>query len=232
MTISINRKQITTLAKAFEVPGASYLQKLDLIATSLGFKNQAALMAILNSDGAVAAAPEPATLQDWRQPGDVNGEDAPIQSPIPVKIDTSIQSVDILLGGCDEDPHGPQAASVRIEREGAVTRVMIYDSLCDAPRVFGVPDGATLRELPNDWEHTEPASASNAAAFKPETDDFDLVTWPNGDWCRREDLEIFGQHMSDDYVIIPISDYEIGQEDEVAAKAHSWPKSEDIGLEP
>lgn len=167
MTISINRKQITTLAKAINIPGVSYLQKLDLIATSLGFKNQASLMATLNADGAAAAGPGPLTLHDWRQPGDIGGDDAPILSPIPVKVDAKRQSVDIMLGGSDEDPYGPQAASVRIEREGPVTRVMIYDSLCDAPRTFGIPDGEALCELPNDWELTEPKHQMRPEVFNP-----------------------------------------------------------------
>ena len=50
MELTINKKQIGAIAKAFDVKGLGYLQKVDLIAVALGFKNQAALMSAFGKD--------------------------------------------------------------------------------------------------------------------------------------------------------------------------------------
>lgn len=149
MPVTINRKQIKALARAVAPQGATYLQTVDLIAVALGYQNQAALMAKLNEQADVTDAPK---LEDWRAPEDIDEHQAPRSLPIDVNVEVAPQHVDVMLGGAQADPYGPQASSLRVEREGNVTRVMIYDSLCDAPRVFGVPDGKPIEELPNDWQ--------------------------------------------------------------------------------
>ena len=260
MTISVNRKQITTLAKAFDVPGVSYLQKLDLIATSLGFKNQAALMATLNADSASTTGPDPMMLQDWRPRSEIHEGDDPATAPIPFRIETSKKCLEILLDPLMADQDGAHPVRVEFEREGASTNVLIYDSICSAPFIVGVPDGKSLGIIETNWEpeiqrsemkvskieradrvlferNGNISSISNSPSAnkdkaRPEPDDLDLVTWPNGDWCYREHLEIYGQHMSYDYVIIPVSGYEPGEEDAAAARAHSWPHSKTDGMEP
>lgn len=158
MAITVTRKQITNLAKSLEIEGQGYLNKLDTIAKAFGYETQAALMAALNG-------PEPATepkielrakIRDWRAPLDLTSGDAPILDPIDAVVRDNGAEFDVFLNGAEEDPYAPDALSLRLEREGSVTRVMVYDGLCDAPFVLGIPDGEPLRVLPNDWEHIEP----------------------------------------------------------------------------
>ena len=157
MSLTVTRSQITALARAIDIPGLSYLQRLDLIARPLGFANQAALMAAL---GEPPAAPEAAPttgdspdalsceLIDWRA---FQGDDFP-PAPIAAKVRLTPERADIHVGASAAGEYsGDNASSVSVEREGDVTRFMIYDSLSEAPRVFGVRDGEALRELPNDW---------------------------------------------------------------------------------
>lgn len=94
-------------------------------------------------------------LQDWR---DEALGDKPIGEPVDVAIETSDEAIDILIGGADEDPTAPRACSVRVELEGDTVRVMIYDSLCDAPRIFGIESGKPMEEIPNDWHPVSTAS--------------------------------------------------------------------------
>lgn len=221
MGISVNRKQITTLAKTFDVPGLSYLQKMDLIASALGFNNQAALMATLNNDRPAAQETNALTLQDWRAPQDVCRGDVPIREPITVAIEATAEHIDVFIGGAKEDPYGRQASSLRIEREGGVTRYMINDSQCDAPRVIGVPDGASMRELAHDWE-----------PVKQQSDPHDLIAWADGSWCYREELEEYGRDKSDDFAVVRWGDYVSGEEDEAAIAAHRMPGAADLSMTP
>jgi hypothetical protein len=91
-------------------------------------------------------------LEDWRSGDAIDSDDAPVGPSLPVTVKSNGVAVDVALGGSEADPYGKQASSVRIEREGDVTRVMVYDSQCDAPRVLGVPDGKSMINLPDDWE--------------------------------------------------------------------------------
>lgn len=71
MPITLNRKNVTDIAKAFIAPGSgkmSYLQRLDVIAQALGLPNQAVMMAKLNAE---EAAPAPAGQQDLPPPGQI-----------------------------------------------------------------------------------------------------------------------------------------------------------------
>ena len=142
MSVTITKKQVQALARTLEVPGLSYLQRIDAIARALGHANQAALMAALE---APAAAPAETTLSDWRAAGDAGVSPA----PVPVRVEASPYRMDMAVGA-------GQPALVAVEREGNMTRVMVYDSLCDFPRVLGIPDGAAMVELPHDWEPLEP----------------------------------------------------------------------------
>ncbi len=40
-------------------------------------------------------------------------------------------------------------------------------------------------------------------SIKPASD-HDVMLWPDGTWCYREDLEEYS-HMSDDYQVIPVN---------------------------
>lgn len=67
MGITLTRKAVGNIAKAFAEPKKlSYLQRLDLIASSLGFENQAALMATLKN----LEAPQ-AQTPDFAQTGPI-----------------------------------------------------------------------------------------------------------------------------------------------------------------
>jgi len=99
-------------------------------------------------------------LEDWRSREDAVVSDDPLLDPVDVNVEVSGPAVDVFIGGAKDDPYGVNAASVRIEREGAMTRVMVYDGLCEAPRVIGVPKGCSSMELPSDWEPMPPQDLS------------------------------------------------------------------------
>lgn len=166
MAITVSRKQITELAKAFDVSGQSYLQKLDMIAKTFGYENQAALMSALNTPAQAAVAENElrAKVRDWRAPHDAEAENDPILEPVDAVVRDNGAEFDIFLNGAEADPYAQGATSLRLEREGSVTRVMVYDGICDAPFVLGIPDGASLRILANDWEHVEPGADAETPA--------------------------------------------------------------------
>lgn len=66
----LTRKMVSQIAKAFEGAGQiSYLQRVDLIAKTIGFENQASLMAVLRAseDGKSASSPVNTTAK-WIKP--------------------------------------------------------------------------------------------------------------------------------------------------------------------
>lgn len=58
MSLEVTKKHVSAIAKSMDVPGLSYLQKVDLIARAIGYTNQATLMAAFNAD-----TPSPAPAQ-------------------------------------------------------------------------------------------------------------------------------------------------------------------------
>lgn len=109
MGLNVTRNQITAIAKMFNAGGESYLQRLDMIATCLGFKNQAALMAQLNAEQVDTKEMQ---LCDWR-PDTHEG----LGEPLDVKIEQTEKAINVFLGGADVAPDGADATTVRIERE-------------------------------------------------------------------------------------------------------------------
>lgn len=92
-------------------------------------------------------------ITDWR--GD-DPTESDIGKPVDLEVVTGPAALDVFVDGARIDPCKPGACSIRIEREAEIVRVMLYDGLCDAPRVFGFSANAPLRELPNDWTAEEP----------------------------------------------------------------------------
>ena len=157
MTISISRKQVTDLARNIDIPGKSYNQKLDIVAASFGFPNQAAMMAVLNRESVTAPETDllSGTIADW-----MTGDEAPIKAPIKGPVAFVVRrdgpcSLDVHVGGYQHDYTAAGGSSIRIERRGELTRFMLYDACCDMPRIFDIPDFGPMREAPSDWKSTQ-----------------------------------------------------------------------------
>lgn len=140
MPILVDLFQIDALKRAVPDPATQAA-----LAKALGFAGMRELTA--------AAAIEDiqlGQLEDWREAADV--EKGPIIDPVDVVLRVHSASIDLFINGSNIDPYKVGASSLRLEREGDVTRFMINDANCDAPYVMGARDGMPLARLADDWE--------------------------------------------------------------------------------
>lgn len=143
MPITLNRKNVTDIAKAFIAPGSgkmSYLQRLDVIAQALGMPNQAVMMAKLNAEEAAAGK-------------------AALQTPPVASI--TVRPLDWAPGFCDDGPcfkareHGePSKLYIALDeagktwheeqrRERILAQVMVPEPASEpAPRAPAASGGA------------------------------------------------------------------------------------------
>lgn len=93
-------------------------------------------------------------LDDWRH-DQAEGE-KPL-SPLGFKVMARKQAVSIHMGGSEDNPYGPKACTIAVERDGPQTRILINDSLCDEPMILAIPDGQSIEQVRSGWSPQGPS---------------------------------------------------------------------------
>lgn len=93
-------------------------------------------------------------LADWRHD---QAEHEPPLSHVGFKVMTRKNVVSVHMGGSEDDPYGPQACTIAVERVGPQTRILINDSLCDEPMILAIPDGQSIEQVRSGWSPQGPS---------------------------------------------------------------------------